>query len=59
MPTGPTRFRLNDVVRAKKAAIKAGLVIAAIEIDSNGTIRIVPKDNQEPEQNEWDAVETA
>jgi hypothetical protein len=44
MPRGPCDFKLNNVVQAKRAAEKAGIRIGALEIDSNGTIRIVPKD---------------
>jgi hypothetical protein len=50
MPTNVTRFRLNDIVRAKRAAVKAGLEIGALEIDSNGTIRIVPKGPHSPSE---------
>jgi hypothetical protein len=58
MPTNVTRFRLNDIVRAKRAAIKAGLEIGALEIDSNGTIRIVPKAKAADDEGlgEWDGV---
>jgi hypothetical protein len=43
MPANATRFRLNDVVRAKRAADKAGIELGALELDPDGTIRIVPK----------------
>lgn len=39
---GPSRFREKDVVRVIKAARKANISIAAVEISVDGAIRIVP-----------------
>lgn len=39
---GPARFREKDVARAIRAARKANVEIAAVEITVEGSIRIVP-----------------
>lgn len=39
---GPCRFKETDVTRAVRAARKANIEIAAVEISVDGSIRIVP-----------------
>jgi len=39
---GPARFREKDVVRAIKAARKANVTIAAVDIMPDGRIRVIP-----------------
>jgi hypothetical protein len=44
MPKGPCDFKLLNIVRAKRAAEKAGMHDATIEIDPrSGIIRLIPK----------------
>jgi hypothetical protein len=63
MPRGPSDFKLLNIVRAKRAAEKAGMHDATIEIDPrSGIIRLIPNGGkaQPAELNEWDGkVETA
>ena len=57
MSRGRSHFRQSDLTRAIKAAQAAGLEIARIEIDPNGTIKIVPgKPESEQTENPWDEV---
>lgn len=54
---GPARFTEGDVVRAIKAARKAGIEIAAVRIEPDGTILIIPGTPQPVgwnEPNDWD-----
>lgn len=58
-PRGPARFREKDVVRVIKAARKANIPIAAVEITPLGSILIIPGTPQgvaasRPEPNDWD-----
>ena len=39
---GPCRFKKSDVTKATKAVLAAGLPIARIEVDHDGSITIVP-----------------
>jgi hypothetical protein len=39
---GPCRFKKSDVTKATKAVLAAGLPIARIEVDHDGSIIIVP-----------------
>ena len=61
MSRGQQTFKQNDLTKALKAMVKAGIV-GRVEIDKNGKIVIVtgrPEDvaNQEkPGKNEWDGV---
>ena len=41
-PRGPARFREKDVAKAIRAARKANIEIAAVEITSDGCIRVIP-----------------
>ena len=56
MTRAPSTFRQQDVTRAIRAAIAAGVDIARIEVDKNGRIVIVTAADSEPkaEANEWD-----
>ena len=58
MARPPSTFRQQDVTRAIRAAIAAGVDIARIEVAKNGTIVIVTAIDQEPkaEANEWDRI---
>ena len=48
-------FRQRDVHAAIRATERAGKAISGIEIDRNGTIRIVLQERSgDPEANEWD-----
>lgn len=40
-PRGPARFRERDVKAAIRAARAAGEDVAAVEIDTNGKIRVI------------------
>jgi hypothetical protein len=55
----PSTFRQQDVTRAIRAAIAAGVDIAQIEVAKDGTIIIVTtavEPKTEAEANEWDRV---
>jgi hypothetical protein len=39
---GPARFREKDVVRVIKAARKANMAIAAVRIEPDGSILVIP-----------------
>jgi hypothetical protein len=56
MTRAPATFRQQDVTRAIRAAIAAGVDIARIEVAKDGRIIIVTAAHTEPkaEANEWD-----
>jgi hypothetical protein len=56
MTRAPATFRQQDVTRAIRAAIAAGVDIARIEVAKDGTIVIVTAADTElkAETNEWD-----
>ena len=58
MTRAPSTFRQQDVTRAIRAAIAAGVDIARIEVAKDGRIIIVTAADTEPkaEANEWDRV---
>jgi hypothetical protein len=61
MARAPSTFRQQDVTRAIKAAVAAGVHIARIEVDGAGKIVIVTTDAPEAQDeaskaNEWDKV---
>jgi hypothetical protein len=58
MARAPSTFRQQDVTRAIRAAIAAGVDIARIEVAKDGRIIIVTAADTEPkaEANEWDRV---
>jgi hypothetical protein len=60
MARGPLTFRKQDVMRALRATVAAGIEVQRIEIDRDGKIVVVagkvsesPRDS-ESERNEWD-----
>lgn len=61
MARAPSTFRQQDVTRAVKAVVAAGVGIARIEIDKAGKITIIalgaePQGKGREEANEWDRV---
>jgi len=58
MPRAPSTFRQQDVTRAVKAMVAAGVGIARVEIDNTGKIVIIAlTDGGKPTAvNEWDTV---
>jgi hypothetical protein len=58
MARAPSTFRQQDVTRAIRAAIAAGVDIARVEIGKDGKIVIVTAAEAGPlkEGNEWDRV---
>jgi Tfp pilus assembly PilM family ATPase len=55
----PSAFRQQDVTRAIKAAVAAGVEIACVEVDTAGTIRIITvkaEQQGKKETNPWDRV---
>jgi hypothetical protein len=63
MNRAPSTFRQQDVTRAVKAVVAAGVGIARVEIDKAGKIVIVaataalaePSDDLDQELQEWEA----
>jgi hypothetical protein len=63
MPRAPSTFRQQDVTRAVKAVVAAGVDIARVEIDKSGKIVIVtvtatgvgPQGDLDAELQEWEA----
>lgn len=62
MSRGQQTFKQNDVTRALKATVKAGIAVERLEIDKDGKIVVVigrPENAANGEKlgkNEWDAV---
>jgi hypothetical protein len=58
MARAQSTFRQQDVTRAVKAVVKAGVDIARIEVAKDGRIIIVTAADTDPkaEANEWDRV---
>jgi hypothetical protein len=63
MARGPCTFRQQDVTRAVKAVVAAGMTLRRIEIDKNGKIVLDVSDVQtegasgiQSQDNEWDTV---
>jgi hypothetical protein len=60
MPRAPSIFRQQDVTRAVKAVVAAGVDIARIVIDKQGRIEIITvkadPNGQGREANEWDSI---
>ena len=60
MPRAPSIFRQQDVTRAVKAVVAAGVDIARIVIDKQGRIEIITlkaeQNGQVREANEWDSI---
>ena len=56
---GPARFREKDVVRVIKAARKANMALAAVRIEPDGSILVIPGTPEavpasRPGANDWD-----
>ena len=57
MSRGPCTFKQQDVTRAARATVAAGLEVRRIEVDREGKIVIiVGKSEDASPANEWDAV---
>ena len=60
MARGPSTFKQNDLTRAVKALLKAGLPVQRAEIDPLGKIAVfagMPRDGEATSKyNEWDDV---
>jgi hypothetical protein len=61
MARAPSTFRQQDVTRAVKAVVAAGVHIGRVEIDKAGKIVIIAADEagqpgEGREANEWDRV---
>jgi hypothetical protein len=60
MARGPCNFRQQDVTRAVKGTVAAGVEVARVEIDKSGKIVIVtgtPVEEDDSTSNEWDEDE--
>jgi hypothetical protein len=61
MARGPCTFKQQDVTRALRAAVAAGVEVQRFEIDKDGKIVVVTGKSQEPVaegrgENEWDRI---
>jgi hypothetical protein len=61
MSRAPSTFRQQDVTRAVKAVVAAGVGIARVEIDKAGKITIIAAGTEPhgvfaPRGNEWDTL---
>jgi hypothetical protein len=58
MSRGPATFKQQDLSRALKAVVTAGVKVARIEIDKAGKIVLVTGENKDTAtpENEWDAA---
>ncbi len=61
MARGPSTFRKQDVTRAVKATVAAGVRVSKVKITRGGDIEIEALDERLPAasaavQNEWDGV---
>ena len=58
MARAPSTFRQRDVTAAIKAARDAGIAVAQVKIQKDGTITIISGVSAEPSPlvNEWDEV---
>lgn len=61
MARGPCTFKQQDVTRALRAAVAAGIDVQRIEIDRDGKIIVVTGKPQEVAdegrgENEWDRI---
>jgi hypothetical protein len=61
MPRRAANFTANDLTRAIKAALRAGLSIGCVRIEPSGAIMLVPGKPEDtvpfqssPSQNPWD-----
>jgi hypothetical protein len=63
MGHGPCTFKEVDLIRALRAARKAGVEVARAEVAKNGTIVLVLKKDNEAQgisgRNEWDEIDGA
>jgi hypothetical protein len=61
MPRRQCLFKKRDVKRAVEAVMAAGLIVAGVEYDKDGIVRVVPGKPTEPQQNElpndWDNIQ--
>jgi hypothetical protein len=61
MVRGPCTFRQQDVTRALRATVAAGIKVQRVEIDKDGKIIVVagmpePARANDDQRNEWDTV---
>jgi hypothetical protein len=61
MARGPCTFKQQDVTRALRATVAAGIAVQRIEINRDGKIIVVTGQQQEPSAerqggNEWDNI---
>jgi hypothetical protein len=61
MSRGPSTFRQQDVTRALRATVAAGIEVERVEIDKDGKIVVVASKVKQPGEegstvNEWDNI---
>jgi hypothetical protein len=61
MARGPCTFKQQDVTRALRATVAAGIEVQRVEIDMDGKIVVVTGRSREPSAegrggNEWDSI---
>ena len=59
MPRGPCAFKQNDITKAVRAVVAAGIEVARVEVDKAGKIIVVAGEadkTEVSERNSWNTL---